>query len=280
MISLQVNSNHPLFNSLSIAYKTACIAGAYILKGWNTDFKVEYKGTVDLVSEIDLGAQILILDELNHHFPHDTYCAEESDDFSLDLLNQDRVWVIDPLDGTTNFSHGFPHFCVSIALVSHGIPQVGVIHDPIRNWTWYALKGQGAWRDQQPLHVAPPRPLHQALLATGFPYDRHTSHHDNLAQTSFFLKRIQGLRRAGAAALDLAYVATGWLDGYWEYKLKPWDCAAGGLLVQEAGGIISDTDGDSFWLQKGSLVCASHLDLYKEIKQGLEETYPTKEFKK
>ena len=271
--SFKEHKHHFLFDSLCAAYQAAHQAGQSILKSWDTDFKVEYKGTVDLVSEVDLAAQNRILNTLTQRFPNDAFCAEESDDFSIDILNQDRVWVIDPLDGTTNFSHGFPHFCVSIALVMQGIPYLGVIHDPIRNWTWYALKGQGAWRDDHRLKVAPPRPLHQALLATGFPYDRHTSTHDNVAQASFFLKRIQGLRRAGAAALDLAYVAAGWLDGYWEYKLKPWDCAAGGLLVQEAGGVISDAHGDDLWLQRGTIISASTLSLYNEIKQGLDQVY-------
>ena len=267
---LNEHESHPLFESLCVAHQAAYQAGQSILKAWNTDFKIEYKGTVDLVSEVDLAAQNQILKILVQTFPHDAFCAEESDEFSIDSLNQERVWVIDPLDGTTNFSHGFPHFCVSISLVSQGEPHLGVIYDPIRNWTWYALKDQGAWRNGHPINVAQPRPIHQALLATGFPYDRHTSSHDNLAQASFFLKRVQGFRRAGAAALDLAFVATGWLDGYWEYKLKPWDCAAGGLLVQEAGGIISDTQGEGFWLKRGTVICASNSSLHKEIKDGLD----------
>ena len=271
------HTNHHLFESLCVAYQAAYQAGQAIIKAWNTDFKVEFKGTVDLVSEVDLAAQNIILDTLTQKFPDDAFCAEESDEFSIDSLNQDRVWVIDPLDGTTNFSHGFPHFCVSIALVSQGIPHLGMIHDPIRDWTWYALKDQGAWRNGHSIKVASPRPIHQALLATGFPYDRHTSSHDNLAQAGHFLKRIQGFRRAGAAALDLAYVATGWLDGYWEYKLKPWDCAAGGLLVKEAGGLISDTYGEKLWLQRGTVICASNPSLHKEIKEGLDSVFAVNE---
>lgn len=262
---------------LALARNIAEQAGELIKSRWGSELKVEHKGIVDLVSEVDLAAEALILKLLHEARSEDAILAEEDTGEDLEkkesLLCRDsgRVWCIDPLDGTTNFSHGLPHFCVSIALLNDGEPQVGVIHDPIRFWTFYASKGHGAWLNGKRLQVNEPRTLEKALIATGFPYDRHTSDHDNLNQTKVILKRCQGLRRAGSAALDLAYVAAGWLDAYWEYKLKPWDIAAGTLILQEAGGIISDINGSNDWLNNGSLVSASHLDLQQELLTLLED---------
>ena len=262
---------------LALAREVAERAGALIKSRWGTDIRVDHKGTVDLVSEVDLAAEALILRELRARRPHDQLLAEEETGESLaaraELLSErgGRVWCVDPLDGTTNFSHGFPQFCVSIALIEAGEVVVGVIYEPLRHWTFWAITGGGAWLDGRRLQVSDQGVLERALLATGFPYDRHTSAHDNLAQASALLKRCQGLRRAGAAALDLAFVAAGWLDGYWEYKLKPWDVAAGALLVREAGGVVSDTSGGSAWLTQGALVSAGSPELHAQLKRTLDE---------
>lgn len=262
---------------LALARSLAERAGALILSRWDTELQVDHKGVVDLVSEVDLAAESLILKGLAEARPQDATLAEEETGEGLaqraDLLSSrgGRVWCVDPLDGTTNFSHGFPHFCVSIALLEEGQAQVGVIYDPLRRWTFWAIRGHGAWRDGVRLRVSQKDVLERALLATGFPYDRHTSEQDNIAQARALLKRCQGLRRAGAAALDLAFVAAGWLDGYWEYKLKPWDVAAGALIVQEAGGVVTDPQGGANWLTQGALISASTPALHRQISQTLDE---------
>jgi myo-inositol-1(or 4)-monophosphatase len=260
-----------LESDLSVARQLAEQAGEIIKSRWGTVLQIEHKGVVDLVSEVDLAAEAHILKGLHQLRPNDAVLAEEASGEHFDRLGHHlsseagRVWCIDPLDGTTNFSHGLPHFCVSIALLVGGQAQVAVIHEPLRSWTFYATKTQGAWLNGRLLRVSEETELEQALLATGFPYDRHTSNADNIDQTSTLLKRCQGIRRAGSAALDLAYVAAGWLDGYWEYKLKPWDIAAGALIVQEAGGMVTDTDGGSGWLKSGTLVTAANATLHQSI---------------
>ncbi|MAD60664.1 MAG: inositol monophosphatase [Myxococcales bacterium] len=261
---------------LAVARQIAEGAGDIIKSYWGQDFSIEHKGVVDLVSEVDLAAEAYLLQQLAQRRPKDLIMAEESahdSDYIQKHLQTDaaRIWCIDPLDGTTNFSHGFPHFCVSIALLEGGLPKVGVIHDPIKAFTFYAIKGQGAYLNGKRLQVSQQEQLERALLATGFPYDRHTSEHDNVQQARAFLKRCQGLRRAGAAALDLAYVAAGWLDGYWEYKLKPWDIAAGALMVEEAGGIISDTDHRQDYLAQGTMVSAASQELHNAMLHCLRE---------
>ena len=265
-----------LESDLSVARQLAEQAGEIIKSRWGTVLKIEHKGVVDLVSEVDLAAEAHILRGLHQQRPNDEVMAEEASSEHFDRLGHHlgsgagRVWCIDPLDGTTNFSHGLPHFCVSIALLVGGQAQVAVIHEPLRSWTFYATKTQGAWLNGRQLRVSEETEIEQALLATGFPYDRHTSHADNIDQTSTLLKRCQGIRRAGSAALDLAYVAAGWLDGYWEYKLKPWDIAAGALIVQEAGGMVTDTDGGACWLKSGTLVTAANSSLHQSIFRCLE----------
>ncbi len=260
---------------LAIARQIAEGAGEIIKSYWGQDFNIEHKGVVDLVSEVDLAAEAYILQKLAQYRPQDLIMAEESA-HDLSYIQKhlqsdaERIWCIDPLDGTTNFSHGFPHFCVSIALLKEGLPKVGVIHDPIKSFTFYAIKGQGAYLNGKRLQVSQQTQLEKALLATGFPYDRHTSEQDNTQQTRAFLKRCQGLRRAGAAALDLAYVAAGWLDGYWEYKLKPWDIAAGCLMVEEAGGTISDASQGQNYLIQGTMVSAASPSLHQKMHSCLE----------
>jgi len=275
---------------LGVAQTLAREAGALILSRWDTDFKVTHKGTVDLVSELDLAAELLIRDGLTTAFPSDYLCGEEGSaevlagvserDASAYLVRHashestnGRVWYIDPLDGTTNFSHGFPHFCVSIALFVEGVARVGVIYEPTRGWCFHAVAGQGAWRNDSPLKVSGCETLSRALIATGFPYDRHESEEDNIDQARAVLKRAQGLRRAGAAALDLAYVAAGWLDAYWERKLKPWDVAAGALIATEAGALITGFQGDtpSAWLEEGAVICASTPALHEALSRCVSE---------
>ncbi len=243
-----------LDSDLAIARAAAERAGTFIRDRWGQGHQVEHKGTVDLVTEADLGAERIVLEMLRAERPGDAVLAEESGAGAG--VAAGRRWCIDPLDGTTNFSHGFPHFCVSIALEDERGPAVGVVYDPLRRWTFSARRGGGAWRDGERLQVSAREDLAEALLATGFPYDRHTAVDNNSHRFSHLLRRAQGMRRAGAAALDLAFVAAGWLDGYWEDRLNHWDLAAGRLLVTEAGGVVTGFDGGPVDLARGALVAA------------------------
>jgi len=239
-----------LKNVLNVAIETAEAAGELLRAGVREQKAIIHKSTaIDLVTQYDEAAEALILERLRTHFPEHNFVAEESgvSTYSATGRRSQYTWYIDPLDGTNNFAHGFPIFCVSLALYEGERPLVGVVYDPLRGECFSAVSGQGAYLSTQEgttrLHVSQTGTLLGSLLATGFPYDRHESELDNIAQLIAFVKRVQGIRRPGSAALDLAYVAAGRLDGYWEYKLNSWDVAAGILFVREAGGMVTGTDG-------------------------------------
>lgn len=246
----------PTFTAeLAVARDAAERAGRLIAGRWNTaDVNIDYKGEVDLVTEVDLAAEQVLIETIGAAFPADTLLAEEG---SGAAGSSGRVWHIDPLDGTTNFSHGLPHFCVSVALFDAEGPAVGVVHDPIRNWTFHAQRGGGAWLNGTRLRVSNTTELGRAVIATGFPYDRRTNPDNNTDRFGAFVPRVQGVRRAGSAALDLAWLAAGWLDVYWEDRLKSWDLAAGLLLVLEAGGTVTDLFGAPFDLTRGRLTATN-----------------------
>ncbi|MEK7323923.1 MAG: inositol monophosphatase family protein [Chloroflexota bacterium] len=213
---------------LSTAVSIARRAGA-ILKENNGDRNVDFKGEIDLVTDYDHRSEALIVSALGEVFPDHALRAEEG---SRANTGADYEWLIDPLDGTTNFAHGLPIFSVSLALLHHGEPVVGVVYDPSRDECFTAEKGGGAFLNGQRLQVSATPALDVALLVTGFPYDIRTNPHNNLAQFNHFAVRARAVRRLGSAALDLAYVAAGRFDGYWEFRLKPWDIAAGVLMVR------------------------------------------------
>jgi myo-inositol-1(or 4)-monophosphatase len=230
---------------LEIAEAAARAAGELLMDGFGREKDVRTKSSsIDFVTQYDLAAEALILERLRAAFPGHSLVGEEG---AAETGAQPYTWYIDPLDGTNNFSHGFPVFCVSLALYEGQRPLAGVIYDPTRDECFTAAAGRGARlvgpSGVQPLRVSGTPTLKQGLLATGFPYDVHTSPLDNGAYVARFIKRAFGLRRAGSAALDMAYVAAGRLDGYWEFKVSPWDVAAGILLVQEAGGTVTAIDG-------------------------------------
>lgn len=263
-------------------------AGALLREGYGQAKQIGAKSSpIDLVTQYDTAAETLIVDLLRRHFPHDAILGEEggwqphaSDVSGNGRGNGRRLWLVDPLDGTINFAHGFPAFAVSLALYEGERPLLGVVYDPLRDECFHAARGEGAFLSAgaappQPLRVSPARDLLSSLLATGFPYDRHHSELDNLAQFGAFLKRAQGIRRAGSAALDVAYVAAGRLDGYWEYKLSSWDIAAAILLVHEAGGQTSAMDGSPFRLNTAghNELVASNGRIHDEI-LGVLHTMP------
>jgi len=220
-------------------------AGGYLRANFGRVVETTYKGAVDLVTPFDLGAQEILVGRLSSAFPSHGFLAEEGLDRSG---ASDCRWVIDPLDGTTNFAHAFPVFCVSAALECSGRLALGFVYDPMRDEMFRAEAGTGAFLNGTAIRVSGVFDLGRSLLATGFPYDVRLSPENNLDHWARLIVRAQAIRRCGSAALDLSYVACGRFDGFWELKLKPWDVAAGALLVLEAGGRVTDFAGRAFGL--------------------------------
>ena len=225
------------------AVTAALAAGSYQRHRFASHLEIDLKGDKNLVTEVDREAERLIVEQLLARFPGHTIIAEEGEYPPGDPMFR---WIIDPLDGTTNYAHGFPWFCVSIAMEAEGELTAGVIYNPLSDELFTATKGGGAFMNGRSLRVSMRSPLRNTLLGTGFPYDCATDPANNFANFIAFQNAARGIRRAGAAALDLAYVAAGRLDGFWELKLKPWDVAAGVLLVREAGGMVTTFDGSAY----------------------------------
>ncbi len=241
-----------LHTRLKLARRAAQSAGDVILANYGKELNVQTKSSeVDLVTQVDIECDALIREILQEEAPEDTLITEESYQHG-ETIRLESAWIVDPLDGTTNYAHAFPHFAVSIAYVEQGEPKIGVIFDPLKNELFTAIAGEGAMRNGVPIHTNNTQEMGRALLATGFPYDIQSgdSRQNNLNLMSAFLERSHGIRRAGAAALDLAYVACGRLDGFWEMRLAPWDVAAGLLLMQEAGGVVTGFHGEKMDLSQ------------------------------
>lgn len=228
---------------------------------------VRHKGNViDLVTRLDLESQEILAAELQRHFPGEPILAEEGAVSRSPPAGS--LWLVDPLDGTTNFVHGIPLFAVSVARVCSGQLDCGVVYVPRLGELYWGARGGGAFRNEERLRVSPRRTLDEALLATGFPYDIRSHARTNLPEWSHLATRCRGLRRCGAAAIDLAWVAAGRFDGFWEYRLGPWDLAAGALLVREAGGCLSAPDGGESFLWSGDVVATNghlHAALLAEL---------------
>ncbi len=231
-------------------------AGRLLAEKLNRHNQIYYKGTIDLVTEADKMSEELILGEISRRYPEHGILSEES---AAKNEQASLRWIIDPLDGTTNYAHGFPFFCVSIALEQGGVVVLGAIYDPTRDDLFFASRARGAYLNGKKLHVSSEHDLSRSLLATGFPYDIRVSQDNNLNFFNAMAKKAQAIRRPGAAALDLAYLASGRIDGFWELKLKPWDTAAGSLLVTEAGGMISDMTGGAWHLDSPNLLASNGL---------------------
>ena len=248
-------SLHPMLN---IAIKAARAAGAIINRA-SLDVErltVTSKGPNDFVTEVDQAAEQAIIDTIRQAYPGHGFLAEESGR-SQGAQHSDFVWIIDPLDGTTNFIHGFPQYAISIALAHNGQVTQAVVFDPERNELFTASKGRGAFLNDRRIRVSKRTRLEEALLGTGFPY-RCFDHVDTyLAIFKDLTQKTAGMRRPGAAALDLAWVACGRLDGFWEFGLSPWDMAAGTLLITEAGGLVSDLAGEQTYLDTGNLLAGT-----------------------
>jgi len=242
--------------ALDFAVTTAREAGAVLCDYYRTGVTVKYKGEIDLVTEADHASEALILKRIRSAYPD---CAILSEESGASANTSSAVWIADPLDGTTNFAHGLPIFSVTLALVVNGVIEVGVTFNPIGGELYTAQRGQGACLNGERLQVSSAASLDRALLVTGFPYDRRTNPDNNIRQFTDFSLRAQGVLRLGSAALDLAAVAAGRLDGYWEFKINPWDIAAGCLLVTEAGGRVTAPDGSPFDLFARKIVASNGL---------------------
>jgi myo-inositol-1(or 4)-monophosphatase len=248
---------------LNFAIETAREAGQILLDKLGK-ITVSKKGDINLVTEADLASEKHIVEKIRSHYPKHSILAEESGE-SVALIDGDKrwKWIIDPLDGTTNYAHGYPCFCVTIALEHDGEIVIGVTYDPTRNETFSAEKGQGASLNNKSVRVSDTEKLSEALIVTGFPYD--IGQRDNFARhlTDFLLKS-RGVRRDGSAAIDMAYVACGRFDGFWEEGLNPWDVAAGVLFIEEAGGRVSYYDDSPFSIYAPP-ICASNGLIHSEM---------------
>ena len=248
---------HLLPQWLGVARQAAQQGGAILKDLWGNLREIKEKDFPgDLVTEADRQSEQAILQCLSDHFPDHQFLAEES---GLSSRQSEFKWAIDPLDGTTNYAHQYPMVAVSIGLLHDNEPILGVVYNPITGELFQAAKGLGATLNHQPISVSHIAALKDSLLATGFAYDRRETQDDNYAEFCHFTHLAQGVRRAGAASLDLAYVACGRLDGYWERGLKPWDMAAGIVIVTEAGGHISDYKLGPLQLEKGRILATNGL---------------------
>jgi myo-inositol-1(or 4)-monophosphatase len=247
-------------NHLDIAVEIAREAGSLLARLFKGPQEISYKRPSDLVTEADRRSEALIVERLHRHFPGHAVVGEEG---GGQRIASDYCWYVDPLDGTTNFAHGFPVFCVTLGLAYRGEVIAGVVYDPTRDELFTAERGAGAYLDSQRIHVSHTASLSESLLATGFP--PFASNHDLNIQFYFrFTLLSHGIRRAGSAALDLCTVAAGRFEGFWELKLNPWDKAAGSLLVTEAGGRVTDLTGRPFSLQ-GDEIFASNGLIHNEM---------------
>ena len=244
---------HPILN---IAVRAARRAGSIINRAAldSGGLRVTSKRAKDFVTQVDHAAEEAIIDIVSKAYPEHGFLAEESGAAKSDA---EFIWIIDPLDGTTNFIHGFPQYCVSIGIQQRGALAHAVIYDPTKNELFTASKGRGAFLNDRRIRVTALARLGDALIGTGFPFKEVTRLELYMRQLGTMMKTCAGVRRAGAAALDLAYVACGRLDGFWELGLSPWDMAAGALLIQEAGGLVGDLQGEQTYLQSGDIAAAT-----------------------
>ena len=253
---------------LDFAIQTARDAGKILAERFGRKIEISNKSEIDLVTESDLASERLIIERIKTYYPRHSILAEESGVTNPHDQQSDWRWIIDPLDGTTNYAHGYPCFCVSIALEHRGKLEVGVVYDPLRDEMFAAERGQGASLNGRRISVSRTMNLSAALLCTGFPYDVR-ERNEFARHFANFIMHAQGVRRDGAAALDLAYVAAGRFDGFWEEGLKPWDVAAGALIIEEAGGRISKYRGEPLDIFSPPVVASNGL-IHEEMMQVLQ----------
>lgn len=255
----------------AVAVEVAREAGAFLRDRYGQVLQVDFKGATDLVTDVDRASEALISERLLAAFPGDQFLGEEGG--SHLRTGPGRWWVVDPLDGTTNFAHGYPLFAISIALVVDGTTRVGVVYLPLLDEVFSAGRGEGATLNGQPIRASRVDTLEDSLLATGFPYER-SARQANIPYVSAFLERARALRRSGVAAFDLCCVACGRFEGYWERGASAWDVAAGALIVEEAGGVVTDYQGGPFGMFDSEVLAATTdvhdamLAVNREIERG------------
>lgn len=242
-------------------------AGAILRSGLGLEHTIDHKGEIDLVTEMDHRSEDYLIGQVRTAFPDHAILSEEAGHLAGNL---DRCWYIDPLDGTMNYAHGVPIFCVSIAYAENNQIQLGVVYDPMQDECFSAERGQGARLNGQLILVNAQANLDQAFLVTGFPYDVRQTEFNNIELFGRLMLTSQSVRRLGSAALDLGYIAAGRFDGYWEIRLKPWDLAAGALIVEEAGGIITAFDGDPNFLKPPFGIIAANPLLHPKLVKALQ----------
>ncbi len=241
-------------NYIKFVETTAREAGTLLKKMLPREHRIDFKGEIDIVTEADCMSEKLLIHRIQKNFPQHDILTEES----AGIQNgSDFRWIIDPLDGTTNYAHGYPVFCVSIALEIQGVIRCGAIYNPVLDEMFTAEAEGGAFLNGRPLAVSSTNELSRSLMATGFPYDIRESEDNNIHYFIVMAKNAQAIRRAGSAALDLAYVAAGRFDGFWELKLRPWDTAAGWLMVKEAGGMVTDIFGKGYRLTSAHILASN-----------------------
>ena len=248
-------------NITQVAVRAAYSAGEVLRQHFGHLDQINKKGTIDLVTAADVESEKTIVDEIRSIFPDHAILAEES---GLLEGRSDNCWIIDPLDGTTNFAHNLPIFSISIAFSHHQDTQMGIVFNPISGELFTATKGQGAEMNHRPVHVSPVTTLEESLLVTGFPYNLHLTIDELMQRFQDTLCACQGVRRLGSAALDLGYVACGRFDGFWEENLNPWDTAAGVLILQEAGGRVTDFAGTPFDIE-GKQILATNGHIHETM---------------
>jgi myo-inositol-1(or 4)-monophosphatase len=234
-------------------------AGEILRSSFGQLLHVDHKGVIDLVSEADRRSEEFLLSHIRQLFPNHCIIAEESGQLPC---SDDRVWYIDPLDGTVNYVHGLPIYSVSLAYAEAGEVHLGVVYDPMRDECFSAQTGVGVWLNGQPIHPSSTPDLDHALLVTGFPYDIRTNPVNNLDHYAHFALRSQGVRRLGSAALDLCYVACGRFDGFWELRLNSWDVAAGGMIARQAGAIVTNMAGEADFISLPQSILAANPSIH------------------
>jgi myo-inositol-1(or 4)-monophosphatase len=265
----KIPASNPLWDEyVQAALPIARAAGDMLAENFGRQRTVELKGVIDLVTEMDRRAEDLIVTRLAKSFPDFAIIAEEG---SIRNAANRFAWYVDPLDGTTNYAHGLPIFCVSLGLLCGLTPICGIVYHPMGSEMFTGVRGGGAFLNDCPLHVSTTVELTNAILATGFPYDIRETDIDNLDHFARFAKKARAIRRMGAAALDLAWTAAGRFDGFWEMKLSPWDCIAGALMCQEAGGVVTDFASQPFDPLKGQAIAANptlHPQIARIVAEG------------
>jgi myo-inositol-1(or 4)-monophosphatase len=256
--------------TLSYLENLARQSGAILRAGYDTEHQVGYKGVIDLVTEVDHQSEKFLLGEVQKAFPDHHIFSEET---GIIQGSDEHVWYIDPLDGTVNYAHHIPIFCVSIAYAFRGILSLGAVYDPMRDEMFLAERGKGAHLNGRRLRVSSVTELQKSLLVTGFPYNAWNTSQDNFANFVKFGKLTQGVRRLGSAALDLSYVAAGRFDGFWEMALNPWDVAAGGLICEEAGARVTNVSGEADYISPPQSVVASAAGIHTRMLEELNNHY-------